>query len=413
MNRTVIVTIGSMLLVLVMCILTATGCKDKGGIASGSSSSRGSSTDASSTDSSSSNTQSLDASSTEASSSEDSHTSSVVSSTGDITVTETKNVDYDASKNPLQRGINFSGFEFDVEIGYENWIFEGKYYDAVREKGFDHIRLPVDFFLHMGEAPEYKINEEFLRKIDTVINTCLSSNLKIVLDFHHFGELQTNVKGNKQKYYKMWEQLAEHYQSYPSGLVFELINEPGNASAIKGGGPDVVTPEKILEIQEEAIKIIRKTNPTRLIVHATSWNDGAAQLMSTEPLLPDDKNLIMSVHSYEPMEFTHQGANWDGDGVPRPPTDFTDDMKYEIQLVFAMVKKYQETYGRPVWIGEFGAMKPNTPAGARAKYADFIVETMKDAKCGWCWWEFQSGFGLYSTSSDEWVDDALMEALLK
>ena len=30
--------------------------------------------------------------------------------------------------------------------------------------------------------------------------------------------------GNKQKYYKMWEQLAEHYQNYSMDLIFELIN---------------------------------------------------------------------------------------------------------------------------------------------------------------------------------------------
>lgn len=330
-----------------------------------------------------------------------------------LTNTKQTDTEEEFSNNPLHRGVNFSGFEFKEEIGYDSWIFDGKYYDIVREKGFDHIRLPVDFFPRMGTSPDYTINSEFLRKIDTLINTALNSGLKIVLDFHHFGELQTNVKGNKQKYYKMWEQLSEHYKDYPPALVFELLNEPGNASAISGGGPDVFTPAKILEIQEEAIKIIRKTNPTRLIVHATSWNDGAAQLMSTEPLLPDDENIIMSIHSYEPLTFTHQGADWDGDGIYWPASDFTDDMKGEILDVFKLVKEYHKKYNRPVWVGEFGVFNRITPDGARAKYADFIVDVMKDADCGWCWWEFQMGFRLYSTKYDEWVDDALMAALLK
>lgn len=330
-----------------------------------------------------------------------------------LTNAEQADAEEETSNNPLRRGVNFSGFEFEEEIGFDSWIFDGKYYDIVREKGFDHIRLPVDFFPRMDASPDYTIDSEFLRKIDTLIDTALNSGLKIVLDFHHFGELQTNVKGNKQKYYKMWEQLSEHYKDYPPALVFELLNEPGNASAISGGGPDVFTPAKILEIQEEAIKIIRKTNPTRLIVHATSWNDGAAQLMSTEPLLPDDENIIMSIHSYEPLTFTHQGADWDGDGIYWPASDFTDDMKGEILDVFKLVKEYHKKYNRPVWVGEFGVFNRITPDGARAKYADFIVDVMKDADCGWCWWEFQMGFRLYSTKYDEWVDDALMAALLK
>ena len=135
--------------------------------------------------------------------------------------------------------------------------------------------------------------------------------------------------------------------------------------------------------------------------------------MSTEPLLPDDENIIMSIHSYEPLTFTHQGADWDGDGIYWPASDFSDDMKGEILDVFKLVKEYHKKYNRPVWVGEFGVFNRITPDGARAKYADFIVDVMKDADCGWCWWEFQMGFRLYSTKYDEWVDDALMAALLK
>ena len=91
----------------------------------------------------------------------------------------------------------------------------------------------------------------------------------------------------------------------------------------------------------------------------------------------------------------------------------TDDTSSDMQDTFTMVKNYQEKYGRPVWIGEFGALRSKAPEGARTKYADYIVETMKDAGCGWCRWEFRSGFGLYSTTSDKWIDDALMAALLK
>ena len=322
-------------------------------------------------------------------------------------------VEYNANENPLKRGVNLTGFESGLNYEYDRWIFQPEYYDIIKEKGFDHIRLPVDFFKYMGSAPEYKIDKEFLAKIDLIVDIALSSDLKIVLDFHHFGEMQTNVKGNKQKFYKMWEQLAEHYQNYPADLIFELFNEPGNGSAIRNGGEDVITSEKLLEIQDEAIKIIRKTNPTRYIVHATSWNNSAKHLMATEPFLPDDENIIMAVHSYEPMVFTHQGADWDADGKFDPATDFTDDMKAEIEEIFRYVKDYQEIYRRPVWIGEFGVYNTITPDGARAKYADFIIDVMKDAKCGWSWWSFQGTFGIYNTTAGDWVDESLMTALMK
>ncbi len=440
MNKSVIFKICSIILTVVMCLTVVTGCQ-RGETVTSSTGSKSESnferpdtnTSTSKDESYSDDTTNEDTSSKEESSTDESNEettttetesinedtlseeeSSTDESKGETTTVVTENIPYDADKNPLKRGINFNGLESPEDIGDEDWKLQGKYYDLVRDKGFDHVRVAVDFFCRMGEAPEYKINEGFLHKVDRIINLALSANLKVVLDFHHFGEMQTNVEGNKQKFYKMWEQLAEHYQKYPSGLVFELFNEPGNGSALSAGGPDLMTPSKLLEIQEEAIKIIRKTNPTRLIVHATSWNNSWGELMNTEPLLPDDENLIMSAHVYEPMKFTHQGTSWDNPNADKTPYDFTDDMKYEIELAFQAVKNYQEKYGRPVWIGEFGAYNRIAPEGARVKYADFIVKEMKEAKCGWAWWAFKAEFGVYNINTDEWQEDgALIDALMQ
>lgn len=415
MNKSVFLKICSIALVMVMCLLTVTGCNGVAGTSSvGDTSSLnkrpGVSSEVTSSDTSS------DVTSSDSNSSGSGTASSATDNTvSDTIVTTTQIVKYDANKNPLKKGINFGQLNFDYGIGYDSYMLQGKYYDMIREKGFDHIRVPVDFFQYMGEAPEYKIDEEFMHKMDTIINLCLSAGLKLVLDAHHFaGDLQVNVSGNEPRYYAMWEQLAERYQNYPSGLVFELINEPGNLSEIKGGGPDVVTTSKIMRIQANAIKIIRKTNPTRLIVHATQWNNGAAQLMDTEPLLPDDENIIMSVHCYSPGKFTHQGADWSEYEGGTPGGVYWDDsMKYEIQLTFNMVKAYQEKYGRPVWIGEIGAMHNSTPEGQRALYAKAIIEIMNDAKCGWCWFDFDSNFGIFSQSTDAWMTDGVVDALVR
>lgn len=323
---------------------------------------------------------------------------------------------FDASKNPLKRGVNFGVLNFDYALGYDSYMLQSKYYEMISDKGFDHIRVPVDFFQYMNS--NYIIDEELMCKIDTIINLALDANLKVVLDAHHFaGDLQTNVKGNEPRYYSMWEQLSERYKNYPSGLVFELINEPGNKSAIKDGGPDVVTPESIMRIQENAIKIIRKTNPTRLIVHATAWNNGAQMLMETEPLLPSDKNIIMSIHCYAPGKFTHQGADWSEYEGGTPGGVYWDEatMRYGeegFQATYDLVAQYQETYGRPVWLGEFGTMHNAIPEGQRALYAAASIEALNEAKIGWCWFDWDSNFGIYNASTDKWMTDGVVDALI-
>lgn len=51
-----------------------------------------------------------------------------------------------------------------------------------------------------------------------------------------------------------------------------------------------------------------------VIVGPTEWN---AVGKLAEPELPDDPNLIVTVHYYDPFAFTHQGAEWT---EPRLPT---------------------------------------------------------------------------------------------
>ena len=71
---------------------------------------------------------------------------------------------------------------------------------------------------------------------------------------------------------------------------------------------DTATTRVISPIYAEAIRQIRKSNPHRtLFVGPGKWNslDEVPDLR-----LPDDSNLVVTVHCYDPFYFTHQGASW-------------------------------------------------------------------------------------------------------
>lgn len=383
MNKIIMIKICTLVLSVAMLLISIVGCADKA------------------TDTTSSNRR-------PDTSSSDNMTSDDTSSEEGDTITTLVEVEYDAEKNPLKRGVNLSNYEMHEEIGYENWIFQSKYYDALREKGFDHVRLPVDFFDYIDfEDPNYAIDEEILRQLDMIINNALSAGLKIVLDFHHFGVLQKQFNTHKDKYFKIWEQLSVHYQNYPSGLVFELINEPGNPGTVKNA-PDPITPH-ITQIQEEAIKIIRKTNPTRLIVHATKYNNHYDALKSTPA--PEDENVIMSVHVYDPYDFTHQGTTW-MDSAYENTRPYGEDVRADLESIFQGLAEYQQSTGVPVWLGEFGVTN-KASAEDRYKYAELVNELAQKYKIGWCWFEFSSGFGLYDLANGDWTADGVADALTK
>ena len=43
-------------------------------------------------------------------------------------------------------------------------------------------------------------------------------------------------------------------------------------------------------------------------------------------------------------------------------------------------------------------------------YAAYFSKTAEELELGWCWWEFNQGFGLFDTKTDDWkpgIADAL------
>ena len=89
----------------------------------------------------------------------------------------------------------------------------------------------------------------------------------------------------------------------PDTVLFEILNEPA---------PEF-THESWEEYWRSALAIIRQSNPNRtVIIGPPFWNsiDQVEKLVLPE----QDRNLIVTVHYYQPMAFTHQGAAWAGFG---------------------------------------------------------------------------------------------------
>ncbi len=198
------------------------------------------------------------------------------------------------------RGVNFGNY-LEAPRG-QDWgmRYDVRDLDHVKEEGFDHVRLPVAWHHYAGAGPGFKLEPEIFGKVDFLVTNALRRGLNIIVNIQHFDEFTTDPDANTEKFYALWEQIAGHYANQPPGLAFELLNEP----------KDKATTEVLNPIYAQAIALIRKSNPHRTIfVGPSKWNslDEVPKLK-----LPDDDNLIVTVHSYEPFNFTHQGASWTG-----------------------------------------------------------------------------------------------------
>ncbi len=284
----------------------------------------------------------------------------------------------------------------------------------IKNEGFDHVRIPIAWHHYTGPAPDYRIRPEFVGRVDELVNAGLHEKLGVLINIHHFDDFTSDPKGQTAKFEAIWTQLAAHYARSPEWLAFELLNEP----------KDAATAEVINPIFATTIKTIRRTNPSRTIfVGSARWNS-ISELKDLR-LPDDDENLIVTVHSYEPFFFTHQGATWSGPDtkvtgilfpgpplhpvVPDPSLNLSPSVINWLKAynnepsvsnpssrrAFAgsidQAREWSEYFGRPVHVGEFGCF--TTADGAsRAHYYEAFREAAERAGIGWAIWDWKAGF---------------------
>jgi len=292
----------------------------------------------------------------------------------------------------LGRGINI--------IGYDPlWKFmpkarmQNKHFSLIKEAGFNSVRIPLHPFRDDGIDEENKITGKWFEALDWAVEQSLSNELIVILDFHEFGTMGQDPMGNKERFLATWKQMGERYKNYPEEVIFEILNEPNKE----------LTPELWNHFHCEAFAIIRKTNPTRtVIIGPGHWNN--INYLNQLELPESDRNIIVTVHYYSPMEFTHQGAGWAGYkdkiGIEWKGTD---EEKQAVIKDFQKAQTWAEKHDRPLFLGEFGAYD-KADMDSRVRYIGFITRQAEEMGWSWAYWQFDSDFILYDISSDKWIE---------
>ncbi len=207
----------------------------------------------------------------------------------------------------LGRGVNFGNALEAPSEGAWGMMLEPKFFELVKEAGFSSIRLPVSWTYHAAKDAPYTIDTEFMDRVQWAVDEALSQGLNIIVNDHHHDELNTDPVAETARFEAIWQQIGERFKDYPETLYFELLNEPHDTFNTK--------PELWNQIVASTLKVLRVSNPTRAVIVGPVNYNSTTSLARLE--LPDDPNLIVTVHFYEPFAFTHQGAEWI---TPSPPT---------------------------------------------------------------------------------------------
>lgn len=266
---------------------------------------------------------------------------------------------------------------------------EAKSFKLVAEAGFDTVRIPVKWSAHTDGAPTFKIKERFFRRVTEVIDQALANDLQVILNIHHFDELNEAPEENYAKFIALWDQIATRYKDLPESVYFEVINEPnGN---FKGG--------LMRKIVTQGFKKIRETNPTRILIMGGDDWSGIKSIPSIPAI--NDPNQVYTFHYYDPFNFTHQKASWTDRKNSRTVTWGSSADKAELKAAAKYAAKVQHDTGIPLFLGEIGAYE-------KAPYSDVVNYTLETRKAfeqagiSWCVWNFTATFPFYDTKKKEW-----------
>ncbi|MBO6239948.1 MAG: cellulase family glycosylhydrolase [Butyrivibrio sp.] len=210
--------------------------------------------------------------------------------------------------NGYMHGVNLGGWLSQcnhTKERYDNFIKEEDF-KVIKSWGLDHIRIPVDYNLVEDDAGNYI--ESGFGYIQRAIDICRELGLNVVLDLHKTygysfdaGENESGFFDNadyQNRFYKLWEEFAKRFGKDSDIVAFELLNEVTKKEYC----------DKWNEISYECIRRIRKYSPDVKILVGGYYNNSIEALKDLAA--PFDENVVYNFHCYEPLIFTHQGANW-------------------------------------------------------------------------------------------------------
>jgi endoglucanase len=330
------------------------------------------------------------------------------------------------------------------ETAWGNPVVTQALINRVKASGFKTIRIPVSYLGDIGAGPNYTVNAAWLSRVAEVVNYAYSQGLYVLINMH--GDGYKSVTGSwlicdsadqatiKDKYQKVWQQIATKFQSYNDHLIFESMNEEFDGQY---GNPTSPCYSNINAYNQIFVDTVRKTggtNASRWLL-VPGWNTNIEYTAGNYGfVLPTDQyrstsipsgeqRIMISVHYYDPWDFTGQEdgniTQWGSAATNTAKKSTWGQEDY----MDATLKKVYDAFvvrGYPVFVGEYGSIDKTSfdPASNtyRANYARALVSTAKKYGAATAYWDNgyngQYGFGLFDRNSATVTQPGILNAII-
>lgn len=252
-------------------------------------------------------------------------------------------------------------------------------FTKVKEAGFNTVRIPVTWMGHIGDAPEYKIEDAWLDRIAEVVGYAEAAGLNAIINMHHDGadsnhwlDIKTaaaNPSVQSQildQIGAMWGQIADKFRDKGDFLIFESFNEIhdggwGWGANRSDGGNQYRCLNEWNQAFVDAVRASGGENSDRILgVPAYCTNVDISLESFVMPVDPAEGRLMMAVHCYDPYDYTLPANKSEWGHTADASKKVAGDNEGDLKKVFEKIYENYISKGIPVYMGEFGCVNRAT-----------------------------------------------------
>ena len=341
--------------------------------------------------------------------------------------------------NQLEANINGTP----SETAWSNPTITPRIIQLVKSAGFKSIRIPVSYLNKIGAAPNYTIDSRWLARVKEVVDYCINENLYVMINVHGDGYNTVTggwllVNGNnqsaiKEKYGKVWQQIATYFKNYDEHLIFESMNE-----VFDGGwsDPNRTYYSNLNAYNQIFVDVVRQTggnNASRWLL-IPGWNTDINYTANNYGfVLPTDthrassipgneKRIMISVHYYSPWGFCGEesgtATQWGKNANSSKKDSWGQEDFMDSQL--KLMNSTFVTKGYPVVIGEWGSVDKTRNDASNNTFREYFAKTFvsycKKYGAVPVYWDNGAngsyGFGLFDRSSFRVTQQGIINAIM-
>ena len=265
------------------------------------------------------------------------------------------------------------------ETGWGNPAATQATFDKVKSAGFSSVRIPVTWLGHIGPAPDYAIDPEWLDRVAELVGYAGNAGLNVIINMHHDGadsehwlnirEAALDPEKDRQineQISAMWTQIAGKFIDKGDFLIFEAFNEIhdggwGWGANRTDGGKQYACLNGWNRTFVKAVRAAGGANEERYLAVPGYCTNPELTMEYLE--LPEDvveDRLMVSVHYYDPNEYTLTAKYQEWGHTAQPGKCAGPDEEEHVKDVFSALHEKFISKGIPVYIGETGCVNRAT-----------------------------------------------------